>query len=404
MTRQIPAIPPRQQPERVTFSPLPRLRHNDAMAPHDEDPGHPCARIPAEFCDGSRVVWLDDGTSRREPMLTPRVFCDPCRSRVVACLEELPSAYARLAGSLGDAPVTGVSSVRVPFGPSEPIRAEIDAQMRLTAAILHGWEFRVRRSRLKLADRETPDILDPESVRKAAETLGTHVDVMLALQPGWMSRTFTFPPGKPGASAAQEGTCRRCGRRIARLISGARPGRWYLAEAACGPVGACAHEAREITASRALALMPAELEAEIGDEEIVTIGDGWVKVTRHVGAAVAGNEILDLQYRARRQLGETRPAPESFDGIPCRACDEMALERAEPPSDPGLDANHSKCALCKDEMDREEFARWAEMYASWAHGAAIGQCRRCSLGNHGECCWHACSCTEGVHPRRRAAA
>ena len=106
-------------------------------------------------------------------------------------------------------------------------------------------------------------------------------------------------------------------------------------DASGAPVPACKHEPREITSSRALALMPAELEAEIGDEEIVTIGDGWVKVTKHIGAAVAGNEILDLHYRARRRLGETRPQPESFDGIPCRACDEMALEQAEPPVRPG---------------------------------------------------------------------
>jgi hypothetical protein len=82
----------------------------------------------------------------------------------------------------------------------------------------------------------------------------------------------------------------------------------------------------------------------------------------------------------------------------------MALERADPPSDPELPANHSKCALCKDEMDREEFSQWADMYASWAHGAAIQACRRCSLGNCHDCCWHACSCDQGLHPRRPVAA
>jgi hypothetical protein len=228
--------------------------------------------------------------------------------------------------------------------------------------------------------------------------------VLLALQPGWMTRAFTFPPGKPGAVAAQEGTCRRCGRRISRLVGGTGRRRWYLAEAAAGPVGPCVHEPGAITASRALGAIPAELEAEIGDAEIVRIGDGWVQVTRHLGGAVAGNEVIDLHYRARRHLGETKPPPESFDGIPCRSCDEMALERAEPPADPEIEASHSKCALCKDEMSREEFAQWAEMYASWARGAAIQVCRRCSLGNCGECCWHACSCDGNQHPRRRAAA
>ena len=380
----------------------PRVHHNLPMAAREDDTGHPCSRIPPELCDGSRIVWDDDRNSRREPAKTSRAFCDPCRSRVIACLEELPPAYARLCKALGDAPRTG-KAIRAPFGPGEPIRAEIDALMRVTAVILHGWEFRVRRSRLRLATRDTPDILHPESVGKAAETIGTHIDVLLALQPGWMTRVFTFPPGKPGAVPAQEGTCRRCGRRIARLVRGG-PGRWYVMDASGAPVPACAHEPREITSSRALALMPAELETEISDEEIVTIGDGWVKVTKHIGAEQAGNEILDLHYRARRRLGETRPQPESFDGIPCRACDEMALERAEPPSDPDVPAAHSKCALCKDEMDREEFDRWADMYASWARGAAIQVCRRCSIGRHEDCCWHACSCDGELHPRRRVAA
>jgi len=161
--------------------------------------------------------------------------------------------------------------------------------------------------------------------------------------------------------------------------------------------------------------MPADLEAEIGDEEIIAMGDGWVQVTCLVGAAQAGNGIIDLHYEARRHLGETRAVPEFFDGIPCRACDEMTLEHAEPPSDPALDAMHSRCALCKDEMDREEFARWAERYASWARGAGIQVCKRCSLAEradteekrarlHAECCWHACSCEGAAHPRRRVAA
>lgn len=380
-----------------------------AMVTRDEDdPGHPCSRIPPELCAGARIAVREDGSSRREPALTPRPYCDPCRGRIIVCLEELPSAYQRLGAALGDPPRTGVQH-RAPFGPSEPVRAEIDALMRVIAVILHGWEFRVRRSRLALSLRPTPDILAAESVKDAAQTLATHIDVLLALQPGWMTRTFSFPPGKPGTSAAQEGTCRLCGRHIARLVTAPsgphwkRP-RWYLAEAVTAPVPPCAHEPREIHASRALALVPPELEAEIGDEEIVEIGDGWLKVTRHVGAETAGNEILDLHWRARRHLGETRPLPESFDGVPCRNCDEMALERAEPPSDPKMAAAHSRCALCRDEMDEPEFHQWAEMYSSWARGAGIQVCRRCSLGRCPDCSWAACSCSGAPHPRRPAAA
>jgi len=203
---------------------------------YDSDSLRPCSREPAELCDGAAITWLDDGTSRREPMLTPRTFCDPCRSRIIACLEELPPAYGRLTAALGDAPRTG-KAIRAPFGPGEPIRAEIDALMRVTAVILHGWEFRVRRSRLQLASRDTPDILDPASVRESARTAGLNIDVLLALQPGWMTRVFTFPPGKPGAAPAQEGTCRRCGRRIARLVRSGS-GRWYVTDSGGAPVSA----------------------------------------------------------------------------------------------------------------------------------------------------------------------
>jgi hypothetical protein len=329
------------------------------MADREDDTGTPCSRTPAELCDGAKITW-DNGERRRVPALTSRAFCEPCRSRIITCLGELPSAYARLAAALGDTPRTG-SQIRVPFGPSEPIRGEIDALMRVTAVILAGWDARVRGSRLRLS-RGDPrrDIHTAGYVRDAAQTLGKHVDVLLALQPGWMTRVFTFPFAKPGKTFA------------------------------AGTAGQ--------------APIPDEIEREIGHEEIVRVGDGWVKVTTRLGGPAAGNEILDLHYRARRRLGETRPQPESFDGIPCRACDEMSLERAEPPSDPKLAAKKSRCALCKDEMDDAEFAQWCEMYASWAHGAQIQVCKRCTAGRCGECCWHACSCAQVSHPRRPAAA
>src|SRR5581483_8236402 len=113
--------------------------------------------------------------------------------------------------------------------------------------------------------------------------MATHPDPLLALQPGWTTRVRTFPFAKPG-------------------------------EAGRAPV-------------------PDWLEDEIGGEEIVNIGDGWVKTVTLRDGAAAGNEILDLHWRARKLLGETKDRPESLDGIPCRSCEAMGLERAEPPSD-----------------------------------------------------------------------
>ena len=227
------------------------------------------------------------------------------------------------------------------------VSPEIDALMRPMTAILGAWYARVRHiPGLQLADPDAPHDT-PEGFKAACETMAKHITPLLTLQAGWTTRVYSWQPGTP---------------------------------------------------------MPADVEAEIADAEIVAIGDGWVKVTVQRSGAAAGNEILDLHWRARRILGETKGRPETFDGIPCRNCDEMALERATPPSDPSLPAMHSKCALCKDEMDREELAQWAERYASWARGAAIQACKRCSSGTHHECCWHACSCSESEHPRRPMAA
>src|ERR1035441_665851 len=101
------------------------------MDAREEDTGHPCNRIPAELCDGSRIIWDDNRNQVRVPARTSRAFCEPCRSRIIACLEELPPAYGRLAKALGDPPKTGISSVRAPYGPKLQIRADLDALMRV---------------------------------------------------------------------------------------------------------------------------------------------------------------------------------------------------------------------------------------------------------------------------------
>jgi hypothetical protein len=368
------------------------------MAEHLDDPGRPCSRVPGEFCDGARIIRGPDGGWRREPALTPRAFCDPCRSRIIRCLDELPYAYVRLGFALGETPRAGLAG-RVPFGPSEPVRGEVDALMRTMAAVLGGWAARVQAVAALHRGDPRRDPAAPGAVRDAAGTLRAHADVLLALRPGWTVRTWTYPPARPGAAGPAEQACRHCGCAVTRSPSGQR---WWPAETPPRP--GCAHEPAPGDDPPGRSPVPAWVEDETGGEDIVRAGDGWLQVLTLLGGADAGNEILTLHYRARRILGETRARPETFDGIPCRACEAMTLERAEPPSDPALEAMHSRCPGCGDEMDRDTFAGWAETYASWARGAGIQACRRCNAGNCRECSWHACACTAGDHPRRRAAA
>lgn len=112
--------------------------------------------------------------------------------------------------------------------------------------------------------------------------------------------------------------------------------------------------------------------------------------------AAAGLEILHLHYLCRRLLGETRARAETFDGIPCRECEDIALEHAEPPSDPDEHAPKSRCASCGDVMDDEEFEAWADRYSTWAE-SAMPACRRCQRGDHEQCAWQACPCRSVSH-------
>ena len=378
------------------------------MDAREEDTGHPCNRIPAELCEGAALAWQEDGTAKRIPARTSRAFCEPCRDRIITSLRELSSAYDRLEGEIGN-PVRRIDqAVRTPFGPSVLIRTDIDAQTRSMSAVLAGWAARVRAvPGLELSPAGyQPDT--PEGIAEACDVLAKHPDPLLALQKGWTLRTYTFPPA---AETPPESTCRHCGHRVTPGAGGERRDvrgrtRWWLAGKVTGPVAACAHDPAAAQAADRPDVIPAHLLDLIGDREIIRQGDGWVSVMDKLDGADAGNEILQMHWRARSILGETRQKPETFDGVPCRACEAMTLERAEPPSDPALNANHSRCPRCGDEMDRETFAQWADTYASWAGTAGIRECKRCQLAEPkcGECTWFACSCARGEHPRRRAAA
>jgi len=140
-----------------------------------------------------------------------------------------------------------------------------------------------------------------------------------------------------------------------------------------------------------------------GDSEIVRVGVDQVTLMTQLGGEAAGAEILRLHYRSLAILGEVSEQAETLDGVPCRKCEDMALERAEPPSDPSLPAMWSQCASCRDQMSHEDFAAWAAMYAKWAEDMAL-TCKRCQGERCSECVYPGCGCQSAQpHPGRHAA-
>lgn len=310
------------------------------QAPSGDDGQRECAR--KDWCSAA----TRDAGGTWHPARTYQPYCPADRARIAACLDELPSACVRMLAQIGERPRTG-NAVRVPPGPREPIRLEIDALVREMAGVLGSWHERVADvAHLTIPGMEAAVRHPAEAVRDAAAVLGAHLDALLSLPPEPMSRVMY------SAEAAGEWLARTDPDDTGRV----RPG-------------------------------------------------GDVHMLPRLSGEYAGQEILDLHHRARKVTGEVRARPEPFDGIPCRECEDMALEQAEPPSDPAAPAMHSRCASCRHEMTTEEFRAWAAMYKSWAEAVPGLTCRRCQKSDHAQCAWPACACeaAEG-HPRRRAAA
>jgi hypothetical protein len=324
--------------------------------PADSESGQrTCSR--GEWCYGRRIT-TEDGKVTITPAFTPRAYCEKCRLHIGECLSKLPSAYGRLEDELGEPSRRG-DAVRIPFGPRLPLRENVDALLRLMAVTLCGWEARVRAmapANLLARDPSKP-IHAAEAVKRAVETLEDHLSVLLALQPAPMTRSISLAPGRHGMPAV---ICGKDGELIERLLP-------------------------------------------VAETDIMRLGVDYIATFVPVDGETAGREILQLHYRAQAILGECGQQAETLDGVPCRKCEDMALERAEPPSDPSLPAMWSQCASCRDQMSHEDFAAWAAMYAKWADDAAP-TCKRCQDERCGECVYPGCACpAPHAHPARHAA-
>lgn len=265
----------------------------------------PCAR--GRLCASAKKAEQPDGTTERIPGLTYQAFCPACTDHIVTALTDLPGAYARIEEEYGSPVRRGDHALRVPFGPSVPIRLDVDALQREAPPVIGGWAARVRHvPGLHLSDPEHGDPATIEGFAEACKMLRTHPGPLLSLQAAWMTRTYRLP-------------------------------------------------------------LDEETEALIGDEEILRAGDDFVTVQVPCDGATAGNEILRLAWRSTAALGELRAKPQELLGVPCRGdgCGWMTLVRADPPADPSDPGDYSVCLRCRDRMREEEYREWTALCAAY---------------------------------------
>ena len=336
-----------------------RERYETGAADSGEQ--RPCAR--GQWC-ASRTVAIDGSERVVTPALGYRAFCDRDEELIGSCVSEMPAIYGRLQAEIGK-PAATDTSIRVPFGPSVPLRLDIDAAMRATAFMLAFWASRVittARSSRKRAARP----LTPGGVASAAEALEANLGVLLALQPGWMTHNVPMPAGR-SARGGTEATCRRCGRHISLSTA---TGKWWGAyRASTDGMAACQHDPRPETVIRPSAvLIPAGEDME--DAEIVRMGADFAGLFIRRDGAAAGLEILHLHYWDRAVLRETPARPEELLGVECRGCSLLALRRAAPPWHKGDPEFFSECAECGHLMTEDEYRHWVSQLHAY-HKARV---------------------------------
>jgi hypothetical protein len=288
-----------------------RERYWVHSAPDDQqDEGlKPCAR---DVWCLERTVTDESGFRVVKPALTPRAFCETDARDIAAKLGELPFLALWLAKSLGE-PQKGTVLLRVPFGPSIPIRVDVDALLRLLVEVVVSWHSRVAQVKqltpVDLAYARAKALTEgPVLADRSAHVLDGHLSVLFNLGPAKMPRPAPILNVLPGAP---------------------------------------------------------ELSFEIttnGAYETTQLDGVW-----------AGNEIIRIHHLAKAAVGDVDPKPERLPGVPCRrrSCDAFTLRRAPLPSRPDDPVYWSQCDKCRDVMTEDEYRSWTRRYAIYANSGVF---------------------------------
>jgi len=316
------------------------------------DPGgdRECAR--GEWCSSAVRQRQEDGTTIRCPARGPRAFCDSDARIIEAALRAFPATWARLWPALLDH-VTGEILVRIPFGPSVPVRCDVDEVMRAITDCAIAWHERVARvdptltppdtqeQRARALGRHAQDV-----VRESARVLRERVSVLTGLQPEPMTRPVLVAAIGCGTPAADPG--RGWGERVAAAAGLSRgSGGWDAAVAAATP-------------------RPAP---------------GTVIV--EAGGADAGSKVLRLDYLARAVMGETNPDLDKLLGVQCEGCGHRSLRRAAPPMHEGDQLYFAACDDCHAMFTDEEFRVWLS-YLVRFYGRRVTPVMLASAGLRGD--------------------
>ena len=259
---------------------------------------HYCAR--GQWCSG-RTVTAENGQRVVLAAITPRAYCDGCQDHIGLCLEGTPedgchngmlALYHRLHRELGEARQAEIM-IKIPFGPSLPLSAAIDAQMRAMTETLCSWEERLRDvarlSDLGAAGNRPQD--SAADLDRSLRIISPRLNVLLSLMPQEMPRSMPA---------------------------------WAVRE-------------------------------EDEDCEILASNGYTVTIAPRLGGEQAGQEILHLHYMARRLLLETNPPQPLLPDFRCRVCEQKLLRKAAPPWHEDGEWFWSKCDGCGDECTREDY-------------------------------------------------